>query len=118
MSYRDEMKVCKNCGEKFVFTVEEQRAQDQLGFEIEAPEFCPNCREEEPQPGLRPGVVKWFSEEKGFGFIVQADGSEVFFHRSDVIGDTKNVAQESASVWYQLTSTEKGLKAIDVHPRE
>ncbi len=118
MAYRDEMQVCEACGKQFVFTVEEQRAQEQMGLEIQAPERCPECREQEPEPGLRPGIVKWYSQEKGFGFITQPDGSEVFFHRTGIIGDVEKVTQEDASVWYQLQSTDRGLQAYDVHARE
>ncbi|MFP4345225.1 MAG: cold shock domain-containing protein [Anaerolineales bacterium] len=118
MSYRDEMVVCESCGEKFVYTVEEQRAQQELGFEPKAPDRCSGCREQEPQPGLRPGVVKWYSHEKGFGFLVQPDGTEVFFHRTGIIGEPEKVAQENTSVWYQLQSTDRGLQAYDVHPRD
>ncbi len=119
MTYRDEMRVCEKCGKKFVFTVEEQRAQDEMGLEITPPEYCPDCREDTgPQPGLHPGVVKWFSKEKGFGFIVRANGTEVFCHRSNVVGDLDEIAGEGASVWYEVRETDRGLEAYNVHLRE
>lgn len=122
MPYKDEMRVCESCGKKFVYTVEEQRLQEKMGIEQEAPDFCPDCREEEPQieakPGLHPGVVKWFSSEKGFGFLVQADGSEVFFHKSNIVGDVSQVGQDGAHVWYELRETDRGPEAYNVHFRE
>lgn len=121
MPYKDEMKVCESCGTKFVYTVEEQRLQDTMDLDREAPELCPDCREGktvEPQAGLHPGVVKWFSGEKGFGFIVQADGSEVFFHKSNIVGDVGKVGQDGAHVWYELRQTDRGPEAYNVHLRE
>ncbi len=121
MSYKDEMIVCESCGKNFVYTVEEQRLQDKMGLEKEVPENCPDCRDGstvEPQAGLHPGVVKWFSSEKGFGFIVQADGTEVFFHKSNIVGDLDKVGQDNAQVWYELRQTDRGPEAYNVHQRE
>ncbi|HEY88706.1 MAG TPA: cold shock domain-containing protein [Thermoflexia bacterium] len=119
MVYRDEMLPCEKCGKKFIYTVEEQRAQGMMGLEKESPALCPSCRESgELGPGLHPGLVKWFSESKGFGFLVQADGSEVFFHQSGVVGDLQVVEQENAPIWYEVKETDRGLKAYNVHVRE
>ncbi len=119
MSYRDEMQVCAKCGARFVYTVEEQRWQTQLGFSPAAPELCPECREaDSAQPGLRPGIVKWYSPDKAFGFIIQADGSEIFFHRTSVVGDVAEISAEQTPVWYEVQQSDKGPKAVDVHKRE
>jgi len=119
MAYRDEMRVCEQCGKQFVFTVEEQRRQEQMGLEIAAPTLCKRCRESSSlQPGLHAGSIKWYSEEKAFGFLVQEDGSEVFFHRSGVSGDPDCVLQENTSVWYEVKQTDRGLQAYNVHERE
>ncbi|MBN1875728.1 MAG: cold shock domain-containing protein [Anaerolineae bacterium] len=118
MVYRDQMLVCEECGQKFVFRVEEQRSQEALGFEIHPPRYCVECRQTiTTSPGLRAGVVKWYREDKHFGFIVQIDGSEVFFHRSGVEGDT-TVLQEGSPVWYEVIATDRGPQAINVHGRE
>ncbi|MGC9467274.1 MAG: cold shock domain-containing protein [Anaerolineae bacterium] len=118
MPYRDELLTCEKCGETFVYRVEEQRLQEELGFEPEKPERCPNCREEiEAGPGLRAGVVKWYSDEKHFGFITQKDGTDVFFHRTNIEGDPANFG-ENAQVWYELTTTDRGPQAVNVHLRE
>ncbi len=118
MGYRDEFVDCGQCGKQFVYTVEEQRRQAELGFAPEVPAQCPKCREQAgPTPGLHGGLVKFFNETKGFGFIVQADGSEVFFHRSGITGDFTLVTQENAPIWYELELTDKGLQAINVMER-
>ena len=119
MNYRDEMRVCNNCGEKFVFTVEEKRRQEEMGLEVQAPDFCTDCRKSESKgPGLHPGIIKWYSDEKAFGFIIQADGEEIFFHRSGVTGNPAVTLTENAPVWYEVEETEKGPQAYYVHERE
>jgi CspA family cold shock protein len=110
---------CEKCGGEFLYGVEEQRSQEEMGFEAEPPQRCPSCREEvEPEPGLRPGVVKWYSDEKAYGFIMQQNGSDIFFHRTGVQGDVSLVTPEGTPVWYQMKQTDKGPQAYDVHKRE
>ncbi len=117
--YRDEKLICDNCGKPFVYRVEEQRTQEELGFEVEEPEYCPDCREKAmAKPGLHPGVIKWYRDDKRFGFIVQPDGSEIFFHRSGVEGDPSKILAESAPVWYEVIMTDRGPQAVNVHGRE
>lgn len=119
MTYSDQLLTCKSCGKTFVYRVEEQRLQADLGFEPEAPPFCPACRQEEALgPGLRAGIVKWYREDKHFGFITQQDGSDVFFHRSGVDGDPSELFQENTPVWYEVIATDRGPQAINVHVRE
>ena len=119
MNYADEMRVCQQCGKNFVFTVEEQRRQEQLGFEIEPPDHCPACRKSLAKgPGLHPGIVKWYSDEKAFGFLIQEDGDEVFFHRSGVTGDPAVALREGAPIWYEIKDTDRGPQAYNVHERE
>ncbi|HQE94094.1 MAG TPA: cold shock domain-containing protein [Anaerolineae bacterium] len=67
---------------------------------------------------MRAGVVKWFREDKHFGFITQHDGSDVFFHYSAIEGDPEQVMRENAPVWYEVVNTERGPQAINVHLRE
>jgi CspA family cold shock protein len=119
MAYRDQSIVCKECGKQFIYRVEEQRQQDELGVEKTIPELCPDCRViEDVTPGLRPGVIKWYRDDKHFGFLTQSDGSEVFFHRSGVDGDATELLKEDVQVWYEVTKTDRGLQAINIHIRE
>jgi len=119
MTYRDQLLTCTACGKQFVYRVEEQRSQVEAGFEPEIPEKCENCREKrELGPGLHAGVVKWYRDDKHFGFITVQDGGDVFFHRSGVASDQEQVFQEGASVWFEVTTTDRGPQAINVHLRE
>ena len=120
MSFRDQMLVCEKCGKKFVFRVEEQRRQAELGFETEPPHECSNCRaSEDIEPGLREGVIKWYRDDKHFGFVIQRDGSEIFFHRSNFLGEEPaEVLQEGTQIWYELEITDRGPMAVNVHLKE
>ncbi len=120
MAYRDQLLKCGTCGKSFVFRVEEQRRQGELGFEAVAPTLCPDCRGAIPiEPGLREGVIKWYRDDKHFGFIVQRDGSEVFFHRSNFVGgEPSELLKEGSPVWYELEDSDRGPMATNVHLRE
>lgn len=60
------------------------------------------------------GSVKWFNEKKGFGFISQADGKDVFVHYQDIKGDGFRTLREGEKVTFEVTQGEKGPKAINV----
>jgi CspA family cold shock protein len=61
------------------------------------------------------GTVKWFSDEKGFGFITPDDGSQdVFVHHSAIVGDGYRSLDEGAKVSYETEAGEKGPRAANV----
>jgi cold shock protein len=61
------------------------------------------------------GTVKWFSDEKGFGFITPDDGSQdLFVHQSAIVGDGFRSLQEGAKVTYNAEAGDKGPRAVDV----
>jgi CspA family cold shock protein len=63
------------------------------------------------------GTVKWFNEDKGFGFITPDDGSkDLFVHYSGIVGDGHTSLVEGAKVSYEARSSEKGPKAESVKP--
>lgn len=118
IAFRDEMCACEACGKAFMFAVEEQRAQEQVGFAITPPTHCSQCRKTATsQPGLHPGIVKWYSEEKAYGFLTRAEGAEIFFHKTGVSGDPAQTLREGAHVWYEVQETDRGLQAYNVHER-
>ena len=58
------------------------------------------------------GTVKWFSDEKGFGFITPDDGSQdVFVHHSAIAGDGYRSLDEGAKVSYESEPSDKGPRA-------
>jgi CspA family cold shock protein len=61
------------------------------------------------------GTVKWFNEEKGFGFISPEDGSEdVFVHHTGIAGSGFKSLEEGEKVTYEVTQGRKGLQAVNV----
>ena len=60
------------------------------------------------------GVVKWFNDAKGFGFITQEDGSDVFVHFSAIGGDGFRSLSEGQSVTFDVVEGPKGLQAANV----
>jgi CspA family cold shock protein len=63
------------------------------------------------------GTVKWFSDDKGFGFITPDDKSkDVFVHHTAIVGDGYRSLAEGARVSYETESGAKGPKAVNVEP--
>lgn len=62
------------------------------------------------------GTVKWFSNEKGFGFIEQPDGDDVFVHFSAIEGEGYKSLQEGQEVEFEIVEGPKGKQAANVRP--
>jgi cold shock protein len=61
------------------------------------------------------GTVKWFNDEKGYGFISPDDGSEdLFVHHSGIAGDGFKSLDQGAKVSYEATQGKKGMQADNI----
>ena len=62
------------------------------------------------------GTVKWFSNQKGFGFITPADGGkDVFVHHTSIKMEGYKTLAERQEVEFDLEQTDKGPRAVNVH---
>ncbi|MFH1994190.1 MAG: cold-shock protein [Nitrospinota bacterium] len=62
------------------------------------------------------GVVKWFNNKKGFGFIQQEKGEDVFVHYSALVAEGFKTLNEGQPVQFEITEGPKGLHATNVVP--
>ena len=60
------------------------------------------------------GKVKWFSNQKGYGFITAEDGKDVFVHNSEIQG--KNSLKVGEKVEFEITESPRGPRASNVKP--
>jgi cold shock protein len=64
---------------------------------------------------MHKGKIKKIVRDRGFGFISDTDGREVFFHQSELVDATFNVLNEDQPVEFEIEKTDKGPRAIKVH---
>ncbi len=60
------------------------------------------------------GKVKWFDNKKGFGFIAQDTGQDVFVHHTSIMGGGFKTLEEGEMVSFEVIPSDKGLKAQNV----
>ncbi len=60
------------------------------------------------------GAVKWFNDKKGFGFISQDNGDDVFVHQTSIQGDGFRTLAEGDKVEFEVMKDQKGYKATKV----
>jgi CspA family cold shock protein len=80
--------------------------------------FLLRCSPRNMKGGLRymaQGTVKWFNDEKGYGFIVPDEGGEdLFVHHTGIAGEGFKTLDEGAKVTYEATQGRKGMQADNV----
>ena len=114
-TFRDTLVACPECGQQYILTVEKQRKAAELGARL--PETCESCTQRVRYRGKLHGRVKWFSLEKGYGFITDDAGKDVFFHRDGLLVETDQpipTLQEGQQVLYEAMETSRGPQAVHV----
>ncbi len=61
------------------------------------------------------GTVKWFSAEKGYGFIEREDGDDVFVHFSAIESDGFKTLEEGQKVEFEIADSDRGPQAVSVN---
>ena len=62
------------------------------------------------------GIVKWFSSQKGYGFISQENGPDVYVHHSAIHGEGDKSLEDNQKVEFDITEGPKGPQAANVRP--
>ena len=62
------------------------------------------------------GTVKWFNDQKGYGFLSQEGGPDVFVHYSAIVGDGFRTLSEGQKVEFDIVQGPKGPQASNVRP--
>ena len=129
-------------GNRFIFTVEMKRRLAKAGLPIE-PESLRELKEEikttqvvsppqeeksrttsieepetiqiDPATGKYLGKLKWYSSARGYGFISRGGGEDIFFHKTNTIGDPLEM-QEGQWLLYDVEERPKGPEATEVEP--
>ena len=63
---------------------------------------------------MEQGTIKWFNDEKGYGFISREAGDDVFVHFSAIQGDGFKTLEEGQSVTFDVENGDRGLHAANV----
>jgi CspA family cold shock protein len=63
---------------------------------------------------MEQGIVKWFNNSKGFGFIKRETGEDVFVHYKSISGDGYRTLKEGDKVEFEVETGPKGLQAVKV----
>jgi CspA family cold shock protein len=111
------MITCQECGKQFIFTVEKQRQMADAGQDVVVPEVCGECIQRVRHGGKLHGRIKWFSAGKGYGFIVEDSGGEIFVHRNNIPLNEEGALpalEEGQEVLYESMDTPKGPQAVKV----
>ena len=61
------------------------------------------------------GTVKWFNAKKGFGFISDENGNDVFVHFSGIVADGYKTLEDGQKVTFDLAEGNRGMQAVNVH---
>ena len=61
------------------------------------------------------GTVKWFNNQKGYGFISDAEGNDIFVHYSGLVMDGFKTLEEGQKVTFDTAEGNRGLQAVNVH---
>lgn len=63
---------------------------------------------------MQKGTVKWFNDDKGFGFITAEDGNDYFAHFSQINKEGFKTLQEGSEVTFEITQSDKGPQASNI----
>lgn len=114
MSDQLQVIVCQRCGRGFVLTSTYRDWLARRGIQIISPVLCPTCFMKAGPMPKQHGEVKWFNPSKRYGFIVTAEGEEIFFHQRQILNGDGDKAQQGQTVRFHVRHVTKGPEALNV----
>jgi CspA family cold shock protein len=108
-NFRDTLVTCQECGKKFIFPVEKQREMAGQGGSVDIPSLCEACTVRIQYGGQPHG--------KGYGFVVEDGGREIFFHKDGVVPAEDGgmpPLEDGQEVLFEVMDTGKGPQAVKV----
>jgi CspA family cold shock protein len=91
-------------------------AFNKVGFFVRSAPLTFLMQVEESMSDLVSGVVKWFNDDKGYGFIEREGGADVFVHFRAINGNGRKTLKEGQQVTFEVTQGQKGPQAENVTP--
>ena len=64
---------------------------------------------------MNKGTVKWFNNQKGYGFISDEQGNDIFVHFSGIVADGYKTLEDGQKVTFDTTEGNRGIQAVNVH---
>ena len=95
------------------FAEEEVHEHGEEEADEEEDAFQPATVQIDPESGKYIGRLKWYNPGRGYGFIARGAGEDIFFHRSDMIGNPEEL-EEGSWLLYDVEETQKGLEASEI----
>lgn len=89
------------------------------GLDVTPPDTCEGCTQRVSYGGKLHGRIRWFDLTKGYGFITDDAGKELFFHRTGVVLTGEGSLpplEEGEEVLFEVQETPKGPQAVQVSP--
>jgi CspA family cold shock protein len=113
MPQRDRLLTCRSCGIRFLHTAADQVRRAASGH-AGPPALCPGCAALAELGARRCGTVKWYDPHRGYGFISQSHGPDLFVHRSGLIRRNGPPLKKGQQVEFKVEHTPQGDRAVEV----
>jgi CspA family cold shock protein len=113
MPERDRLLTCRSCGIRFLHTAADQIRRVASGH-VAPPALCPGCAALAELAARRRGTVKWYNSRRGYGFISQSQGPDLFVHRSGLIRRNGPPPRRGQQVEFKVEHTPQGDRAVEV----
>ncbi|MGI5915631.1 MAG: cold-shock protein [Anaerolineae bacterium] len=117
MAYKDRVLTCISCGVGFLDTSTSQRERAQAAGDASPALNCPGCVVINRLMLRRRGTVRWYDPRRGYGFVKDDAGEDIFVHASSLAERGRRL-KKGQVVEYELEETERGPQARDLVPVE